>query len=256
MGFEIRACKVNLGSDTSQNYQQAASSPEKIQWMREMQEEFDSHQVNKTWELTELLKGRKVLPGRWVYKKKYGLTGAVERYKARWVVKGFHQVEGIDYDETFASVVKSMIWKSLLALGAKFDYEIEQLDIITAFLESLMKATVYLAQPHGFEEPKGTCCVRVCHLLRALYGLQQSPREWYLTLVDYLKSLGYERLEHNHCVLVHQNGIIIAIYVDDLLLLGPDLAKIGQLKKQLSDRFCIRDVGAISWYLGMEVTRD
>ena len=197
-----------------------------------------------------------MLPSRSVYKKKYGPTSAVKRYKACWVVKGFHQVEGIDYDETFASVVKSMIWKSLLALGAKFDYEIEQLDIITAFLESLMKETVYVEQPHGFEEPKGTSCARVCHLLRALYGLKQSPREWYLTLVDYLKSLGYERLEHDHCVFVHQNGIIIAIYVDDLLLLGPDLAKIGQLKKQLSDRFCMRDMGAISWYLGMEVTRD
>ncbi len=77
-----------------------------------------------------------------------------------------------------------------------------------------------------------------------------------MTLVDYLKSLGYERLEHDQCVLVHQNGIIIAIYVDDLPLLGPDLAKIGQLKKQLSDRFRMRDMGAISWYLGMEVSRD
>ena len=141
-------------------------------------------------------------------------------------------------------------------MGAKFDYEIEQLDIITAFLESLMKEIVYVEQPHGFEQPKDTSCARVCHLLRALYGLKQSPREWYLTLVDYLKSLGYERLEHDHCVLVHQNGIIIAIYVDDLFLLGPDLAKIGQLKKQLSDRFRMRDVGAISWYLGIEVTRD
>ncbi len=59
-----------------------------------------------------------MLPSRSVYKKKYGPTSAVKRYKACWVVKGFHQVEGIDYDETFASVVKSMIWKSLLALGA------------------------------------------------------------------------------------------------------------------------------------------
>ncbi len=113
--------------------------------------EFDSYQVNKTWELTELLKSWKVFSGRLVYKNKYGLTGAVKRYKAHWVAKGFQQVEGIDYDETFASVVKSMIWKSLLALGAKFDYEIEQLNIITAFLESFMKETVYVKKPHGFE---------------------------------------------------------------------------------------------------------
>ncbi len=191
-----------------------------------------------------------------VYKKKYGPTGAVERYKARWVVKGFHQVEGIDYNETFASVIKSIIWKSLLALEAKFDYKIEQLDIIPVFLESLMKETVFVDKPHRFEEPKGTSCARVCHLLRVLYGLKQSSREWYLTLVDYLKSLGYERLEHDHCVFVHRNGFIIAIYLNDLLLLVTELAKIGQLKKQLSDRFRMRDVGAIFWYLGIEVTRD
>ncbi len=81
--FAVRAYKVNLGSDTPQNYQQAVLSPEKIQLIEEMQEEFDSHQVNKTWELTELPKGRKVLPGRWVYQKKYGPIGAVERYNPR-----------------------------------------------------------------------------------------------------------------------------------------------------------------------------
>ena len=107
-----------------------------------MQEEFDSHQVNKTWELTELPKGRKVLLDRWVYKKKYGPTGSFEIYMGCWVVKRFHQVESIDYDEIFASVVKSMIRKSLMTLGAKFDYEIEQFDIITAFVEFLMIETV------------------------------------------------------------------------------------------------------------------
>ncbi len=77
-----------------------------------------------------------------------------------------------------------------------------------------------------------------------------------MTLVDHLQSPGYERLEHNNCAFVHQNSIIIATYLNNLLLLWPDLAKIGQLKKQPSDEFRIRDVGAISGYLGMEVTRD
>ena len=149
-----------------------------------------------------------------------------------------------------------MIWKSLLALGAKYDYEIEQLDIITAFLESLMKETVYVKQPHRFEEPRSARYARVCHLLRALYGLKQAPREWYLTLISYLINLGYKRLEHDHCVFGHENGVIIAIFVDDLLLLGPYLAEISNLKKQLGNRFCMRDMGPISWYLGMEVIRD
>ena len=255
-GFAVRACKINVGNNTPETYQEAIQCAEKDQWEEAMKEELDSHQVNKTWELTKLLQGRKVLPGRWVYRKKYGPTGAIERYKAHWVVKGFHQIEGIDYDETFASVVKSMIWKSLLALRAKYDYEIEQLDIITAFLESFMKEMVYVEQPHRFEEPRSARYARVCHLLRALYGLKRAPRKWYLTLISYLINLGYKRLEHDHCVFGHENGIIIAIFVDDLLLLDPYLAEISNLKKQLGDRFRIRDMGPISRYLGMEVIRD
>ncbi len=82
-GFAVRACKINIGSDTSQNYQQAIQCAEKNQWEEAMKEEFDSQQVKKLWQLTELPQRRKVLPGRWVYKKKYGPTGAIERYKAR-----------------------------------------------------------------------------------------------------------------------------------------------------------------------------
>ncbi len=149
-----------------------------------------------------------------------------------------------------------MIWKFLLGLGAKYDYEIEQLDIITAFLESLMKETVYVEQPHRFEEPKGARYARVCHLLKALHGLKQAFREWYLTLILYLMNLEYKRLEHDHFVFSHKNIIIIAIFVDELLLLGSYLAEISNLKKQLGDRYCIRDMGPISWYLGVQIIRD
>ncbi len=86
---------------------------------------------------------------------------------------------------------------------------LHQLNIITAFLESLMKETVYVEQPHGFEEPKGARYARVCHPLRALHGLKQAPREWYLTLISYLMNLGYKRLEHDHCVLVTKTASLM-----------------------------------------------
>ena len=92
--------------------------------------------------------------------------------------------------------------------------------------------------------------------MRAFYGLKQTPREWYFTLISYLINLGYKCFEHDYCVFSHENGIIIAILVDDLLLLGPYLAEISNLKKQLGNRFRMRDMGPISWYLGMEVMRD
>lgn len=82
-GFAVRACKINVGNDTPEIYQEAIQCEEKDQCEEAMKEEFDSHQVNKIWELTELPQGRKVLLGRWVYRKKYGPTGAIERYKVR-----------------------------------------------------------------------------------------------------------------------------------------------------------------------------
>ena len=149
-----------------------------------------------------------------------------------------------------------MIWKLLLALGAKYDNKIEQFDIITVFFELLMKETVNVIQPHGFKKPRSARYAQVCHLLRALYSFKQASREWYLTFISYLIHLGYKRLNYDHCVFGHKNGVIIAIFVDDLLLLGFYLIEISNLKKQLGNRFCIRDIGPISWYLDMEIIRD
>ena len=92
-----------------------------------------------------------------------------------------------------------------------------------------MKATVYIEHSHRFEEPKGISGAWLCHVLRGLCGPERSRRKRYLTLVDYLKSLGYERLKHDHYFFVHYNRIIIAIYVNYLLLLGCHFAKIGLL---------------------------
>ena len=110
-----------------------------------------------------------------------------------------------------------------------------------------------MEQPHGFVKPGGYAC----RLKKALYGLKQAPREWYSTLTDYIITMGYRRVDEDHSVYIHQpNGIIIAIYVDDLLLIGPSLSDISLLKIELSHRFQIKDLGPINFYLGMHVTRD
>ena len=99
-----------------------------------MQEEIDSINENDSWILTSLPPDRKALRGKWVYKIKRGPAGEILRYKARWVVRGFEQREGIDYNETFASVVKLMSYKAIFAIAAANDWEIHQMDVKTAFL--------------------------------------------------------------------------------------------------------------------------
>ena len=257
--FAPRACKARLVEDEIPlTWAEAMASPQWEKWLEAGTNEIESQTQNNTWKMVKRpprSSGKTIIPGRWVFTIKRDALGNITKYKARWVCKGFHQVNGVDYDETYASVVKSMVWKSLLALGAKYDFEMEQMDVITAFLEALLKnQEIYVEQPHGFikdgEEDM------VCLLLKALYGLKQSPREWYTTLMEFLYSLDFTRSDYDHSVFIHQDGILLAIYVDDLLIIGPSIHRIRDLKEQLKSRFRMKDLGPVSYYLGMQITRD
>src|SRR5438552_4024639 len=143
-----------------------------------MKDENKSLLDNKTWTLVKPPKGRKILHGKWVYKLKRGPNGEILRWKACWVIRGFEQQEGIDYNETFASIVKPMSYKAMFAIAAALDLEIHQMDVKTAFLYGNVDEEIYVEQPMVFEDRTS----RVCKLNKALYGLKQSPRIWYNTL--------------------------------------------------------------------------
>lgn len=224
----------------------------KMEWELAMQEEVDSLIANGTWTLVDLPSNAYALGGKWVYKLKRGPAGEIVRHKARWVVRGFEQREGVDFNETFASVVKPMSYKAIFALAAALDWELEQMDVKTAFLYGNVEETIYVTQPTGFETGGKH---KVCKLKKALYGLKQSPRVWYNTLSAYLKELGFEPIAADFSVFT--NGTtIIAIYVDDILLAGPDKAEIQGIKDKLSSHFEMTDLGPCAYYLGMTVTRD
>ena len=124
------------------------------------------------------------------------------------------------------------------------------MDVKTAFLYSNVEETIYVTQPIGFETGH-----KVCKLKKALYGLKQSPRVWYNTLAAFLKELGFEPIAADYSVF--GNGTtIIAIYVDDILLAGPDKQEIQRIKDKLYERFEMTDLGECRYYLGMTVTRD
>lgn len=138
-----------------------------------MREELNSLIENETWTLVPRAIGRKPIPGKWVYKLKRGPKGEILRYKARWVIKGFRQKEGIDYNETFASVVKPMSYKALFPISAALDLEVHQMDVKTAFLYGKVEEEIYMEQPPGLGFTDSNL---VCKLNKALYGLKQSPR--------------------------------------------------------------------------------
>lgn len=144
-----------------------------------MEEELDQLHKNETWTLipaSEMKPGHQALGGKWVYKIKRDVDGNIARFKARWVVKGYLQQFGIDFDQTFAAVVKPMAFRVLFAVAAFFDLDIDQMDVKTAFLYGLIDQLVYVDIPKGSETEANRGMV--CKLLKALYGLKQSPRLW------------------------------------------------------------------------------
>ena len=125
-------------------YKQAINSPNSMDWKHAMEAEINSLNANNTWTLEDLPLGHKALRGKWVFKIKWNTHGAVTKYKARWVVKGFEQRFGIDYNQTYATVMKPMSYKVLFALATAENFHIEQIDVITAFLHGELDEIIYM----------------------------------------------------------------------------------------------------------------
>ena len=245
--------------DIPTDFTEASRSKEAKNWHEAMDDEMLSLKKNKTWDLVELPKGRKAIGCKWVYAKKDGINNASSvRFKARLVAKGYAQKEGIDYNEIFSLVVKHSSIRILLALVAQFDLELVQLDVKTAFLHGNLSEEIYICQPEGYEE-KGKENL-VCKLNKSLYGLKQSPRQWYLRFDKVMKDFGYTRSQYDHCVYHKQTRegtyVYLLIYVDDMLIASSDQTEISKLKTQMQNEFEMKDLGEAKKILGMEITRD
>lgn len=135
-----------------------------------MVEEYNSIMVNNVWEVVSRPQDRSVVGSRWIYKIKYATNDNVEKYKARFVAKGYAQNEGIDYEETFAPVAKYTSIKTVIYLATQMGWEIHQMDVKTTFLNGVIEEEVYIEQPEGFETREKKS--HVCKLKKALYGLK------------------------------------------------------------------------------------
>jgi len=239
-----------LTVEEPKSYRQPKVSPQWSDWKKAMDEELKSLEENDVWDVIPKPVGRKIVASRWVYKAKGNAQGEVERYKARLVAKGFSQILGQDYDEIFAPVVRYDSLRLLLALSACKGWRPRQLDVKSAFLYGILKEEVYMDLPEG-----SRLGGMVAKLKRCIYGLKQSPREWYYRLVEYLGPFGFAITAWDPCVLVHESGdLFLAIYVDDITLFGAT----GELKEQtinvLKTEFTVNDMGELNWLLGIQIT--
>ncbi|CAI7854670.1 unnamed protein product [Closterium sp. NIES-53] len=181
---------------------EALESRDAEEWNKAMESELKSIEENGTWELVELLEGRKAIMSNWLFKIKSYADGEIERYKSRLVAKGYQQKENVEYKELFAPVVKPTTLRTLLAGATIEGWVVKQMDVTTAFLNGILKEYIFLAQPEGFDDGSG----RVLKLKKALYGLKQAPRQWYLKLREVLEEIGFTPSTTNHSLFMIGGG--------------------------------------------------
>ncbi|WVZ72555.1 hypothetical protein U9M48_020993 [Paspalum notatum var. saurae] len=219
-----------------------------------MEHEFCALQANKTWTLVPRPPGARIIIGKWVFKHKLNSDGSLERYKARWVVRGFNQRPGIDFSETFSPVVKPATIRTVLTLIATHAWPAHQLDVSHAFLHGTLSERVYRQQPTGFADPQRPD--DVCLLSRALYSLCQVPRVWFEHFTKHVISLGFLQSRADTSLFILHNGSVVAyllLYVDDMMLSASSPALLQRIVAQLRQAFAVKDMGPLRYFLGTEV---
>ena len=226
------------------------------QWEKAVRDEVSSLIKNHTWDLVARPRNRQVVTNKCILKHKKNEIGQIVRLKARLVARGFSQIYGVDYLDTYAPVVKLASIRILLAIAAIYGLEIHQMDVVTAFLAGELEEEIYMEQPEGFKVGTEEDDL-VCLLRKSLYGLKQAPRIWNQRIRRFLESIGFKPTYSDPCVYVNnETGVIIAMWVDDLMIFGKDIENINDLKAQLSEEYEMKDLGELKYFLGIQVHRN
>jgi transposase InsO family protein len=235
---------------------EALDGAESDSWRDAIAAELKSLQDNDVYEEVPIPHGVKPITSKPVFKVKLDQHGNVERFKMRLVARGFTQKKGVDYEETFAPVANLESVRIILALAARYDLEVDQMDVSTAYLNGELLEELYLSPPDGIDIKPGHCW----RLKRSLYGLKQAGRTWNLTLDKALGELGFTRLDAETCLYVYRDGkggiCFLVVYVDDLLLAASSRQLMDKIKSTLSKRFHMHDLGEVKFILGIQVKRD
>jgi hypothetical protein len=222
-------------------------------WKAAIKEEIDALAANNTWREELAPQGANLVSTKWVFTTKTDVDGNINRFKARLVARGFTQVHGEDYDQTFAPTVRTDTLRIFLAMVAAQDLECRQYDVKNAFTESSLKERIYLSPPKGVPVTPGL----QLRVLRSLYGLKQSARDWNTLCKTELKRLGFQQSLADPCLFTHTDrGITLLVYVDDIAAAAANVTDLDWFYNNFRQRFNTKDLGEISKLLGMRITRN
>ncbi|WVZ53157.1 hypothetical protein U9M48_004138 [Paspalum notatum var. saurae] len=247
----------NAGSESvsePSSLQEALASPG---WKKAMDDEYLALIRNETWDLIPPKPGINLIDSRWVYKVKRKADGSVERLKARLVAKGFKQRFGTDYGDTYSPVIKPSTVRIILSLAVTQGWSMKQIDIQNAFLHGVLEEEVYMKQPPGFEDPQKPINF-ICRLKKAIYGLKQAPKAWYSRLTSKLHDLGFKSSVADTSLLIFKEKgltIYMLIYVDDIIIVSSSDKATEKLIQELKIDFAVKDLGLLSYFLGIEVKK-
>jgi Reverse transcriptase (RNA-dependent DNA polymerase) len=243
-----------IGSDP-RTFDEAMARPDATKWRLACGTEQIAFEQMGVYEVVPCPRGRKVVSSHWVFRVKRGPDGSIQKYKARVVAQGFTQIEGIDFDETFTPVAKLTSLCTILAIAAEKDFELQQMDVKSAYLNGTLKEEIFMNPSPGFDIPDGM----VLRLIKAVYGTKQGGRVWYENIKARLTSMGYQNTQSDHAVFTRfadPHTSIIVLYVDNITMASSSLQEIQKDKALLCQYYKMTNLGDLAWILGMHVTHD
>lgn len=218
-------------------------------WEQAIQKELDNHKDNQTWRLEVPPKNRKLVGCKWVLTIKRKANGSIDKYKARLVARGFSQVQGIDYQETFSPVVRTSAIRLVIAIAAMKGWPVHQMDVTAAYLNGELKEEVFMCQPPDYPIGARSQALR---LQKGLYGLKQSGRLWYQKAHSALTSMGFGEVGMEPG-LYKRKGALLCLYVDDIVIAAETDELLISIKSELTAKFKMTDAGRLNFILGIEV---
>ncbi|MBW0500335.1 hypothetical protein O181_040050 [Austropuccinia psidii MF-1] len=224
-------------------------------WKSAIMEEISCIEENKFWQVVPLPQEANFLGSTWVFREKEDHTGKVVRYKARLCVQGFSQIEGIDYNETYAPTGRLTSLHFLLSYCAINDFELHQMDVRTAFLHGITEERVFMKYPEGYLhviQPE-----TFLRLIKSLYGLKQGPRCWYKKLKDVFNILRFTPCQADPCLFIstESNFCAVFVHVDDMLI-GGKIDTVEKFKTNIKKVFRMDNMIQVQFILGIKINRN
>lgn len=215
---------------------------------------MDNHENANTFSYVEDTGDIHSIGSTMVTKVKRNEHGEVVELKSRLCARGDQQEFGIDYDEITAQVVKMTSLRLMLAIATDKQWVSEQMDVVAAYLNAVMKKVIHMRQPHGHQQKMGqNGKPMLLRLNKTIYGLKQAGREWMMPLTTFLvEQLNFKQTINEPCIFTKED-IIIAVYVDDVVISGGTQQIVDEFKSQISAQYKMKALGSLKYILGIKV---